>query len=249
MIGPDASADGLARRSSSASATSRMRSSRSSRFSSCFAETRATWTSPPHSSGCKPSVASSLSTRSGFASGRSMFKLQCQLRRDQNGPWWRHPANWLRWLGEIAVGYGYRWQRVLYATFAVWALFSLFYLEINRKNGFCQVSIETEVCVPRTENPKNYDFNAALYSMQALLVAPKEIVSYVIFPKAKIQPRALNLDHIDKYKPSAGRSVTYFDAVTLSPDAVEYAKLAEIFFGWAAALMLMAVATDMIKRE
>ena len=179
----------------------------------------------------------------------AMFKLQCQLRRDQNGPWWRHPTNWLRWLGEIAVGYGYRWQRVLYATFAVWALFSLFYLEINRNNGFCQVSSETEVCVPRTENPKNYDFNAALYSMQALLVAPKEIVSYVIFPKAKIQPRALNLDHIDRYKPSAGRSVTYFDAVTLSPDAVEYAKMAEIFFGWAAALMLMAVATDMIKRE
>ena len=56
MIGPDASAVGFARRSSSASATSRMRSSRSSRPSPCFAETRATWTSPPHSSGCRPFV-------------------------------------------------------------------------------------------------------------------------------------------------------------------------------------------------
>ena len=73
MIGPEASADGFARRSSSASATSRMRSSRSSRFSPCFADTRAICTSPPHSSGCRPSVASSASTRSGLASGRSIL--------------------------------------------------------------------------------------------------------------------------------------------------------------------------------
>ena len=73
MIGPDASAAGLALRTSSASATSRIRSSRSSRFSFCFAETRATCVVPPHSSGCRPSFASSPRTRSGFASGRSIL--------------------------------------------------------------------------------------------------------------------------------------------------------------------------------
>ena len=60
MIGPDASAFGFARRSSSASATRRTRSSRSSRFSFCFAETSANWVVPPHSSGCSPSVVSSV---------------------------------------------------------------------------------------------------------------------------------------------------------------------------------------------
>ena len=54
MIGPDASAFGFARRSSSTSATSRIRSSRSSRPVCCFAETRATCVVPPHSSGCRP---------------------------------------------------------------------------------------------------------------------------------------------------------------------------------------------------
>ena len=73
MIGPDASAFGFARRSSSASATRRTRSSRSSRFSFCFAETSANWVVPPHSSGCSPSVVSSVRTRSGFASGTSIL--------------------------------------------------------------------------------------------------------------------------------------------------------------------------------
>ena len=64
MIGPDASAVGFARRSSSASATSKSFSSSSSRLSFCFADTSANWVVPPHSSGCSPSVASSERTRS-----------------------------------------------------------------------------------------------------------------------------------------------------------------------------------------
>ena len=73
MIGPDASAFGFACRSSSASATSSTFSSSSSRPVCSFAETRATCMSPPHSSGWRPSVASSPSTLSGLASGRSIL--------------------------------------------------------------------------------------------------------------------------------------------------------------------------------
>ena len=51
MIGPEASAFGLAVSSSSASATSSTFSSRSSRFVFCFAETLENWTVPPQSSG------------------------------------------------------------------------------------------------------------------------------------------------------------------------------------------------------
>ena len=73
MTTPDASASGFARRSSSASATSRIFSSRSSRFSFCFAETAENCVVPPQSSGCSPSAASSLFTRSTFASGMSIL--------------------------------------------------------------------------------------------------------------------------------------------------------------------------------
>ena len=73
MIGPDASAVGFARRSSSASATSSSFSSSSSRFSFCLAETSANWVVPPHSSGCSPSEASSERTRSRFAFGTSIL--------------------------------------------------------------------------------------------------------------------------------------------------------------------------------
>ena len=73
MIGPDASAFGFAVSSSSASATSSTFSSSSSRFCFAFAETSANCVVPPHSSGCRPSAASSLLTRSGFASGRSIL--------------------------------------------------------------------------------------------------------------------------------------------------------------------------------
>ena len=73
MIGPDASAFGFAVSSSSASATSRIFSSSSSRFSFCFAETSENCVAPPHSSGCSPSAASSLRTRSGLASGTSIL--------------------------------------------------------------------------------------------------------------------------------------------------------------------------------
>ena len=73
MIGPDASAFGFAFSSSSASATSSTFSSRSSRL--CFSSPRrsANCVVPPHSSGCRPSAASSPRTLSGFASGRSIL--------------------------------------------------------------------------------------------------------------------------------------------------------------------------------
>ena len=64
MTTPDASAPGFARRSSSASATSRIFSRRSARFSFCFAETSENCVAPPQSSGWRPSAASSLFTRS-----------------------------------------------------------------------------------------------------------------------------------------------------------------------------------------
>ena len=70
MIGPEAGASGFAVSSSSRSATSRIFSSRSSRPVPCFAETFATCVVPPHSSGCRPCVARSESTRSGFAPGK-----------------------------------------------------------------------------------------------------------------------------------------------------------------------------------
>ena len=73
MTTPDASAPGFARRSSSASATSRIFSRRSSRFSFCFAETAENCVVPPQSSGWRPSAASSLFTRSTFASGMSIL--------------------------------------------------------------------------------------------------------------------------------------------------------------------------------
>ena len=50
-------------------------SSRSSRLVCCFAETCANCVVPPQSSGCSPSAASSLLTRSGFASGTSILLI------------------------------------------------------------------------------------------------------------------------------------------------------------------------------
>ena len=73
MIGPEAGAFGFAVSTSSRSATSRIFSSSSSRFSPCFAETFATCVVPPHSSGWRPWVARSERTRSGFAPGRSIL--------------------------------------------------------------------------------------------------------------------------------------------------------------------------------
>ena len=60
MIGPEASAFAFARRSSSASATSRIFSRSSSRPVCCFAETAANCVAPPQSSGWSPSEASSV---------------------------------------------------------------------------------------------------------------------------------------------------------------------------------------------
>ena len=73
MMGPEASTEGLARRSSSASATSKSFSSSSSRLSRCLAETSANCVVPPHSSGCRPSVANSERTRSRLAFGTSIL--------------------------------------------------------------------------------------------------------------------------------------------------------------------------------
>ena len=73
MMGPDASAVGLAVSSSSASATSKTFSRRSSRFWASRAETSENCVVPPHSSGCRPSVDSSLRARFGSASGTSIL--------------------------------------------------------------------------------------------------------------------------------------------------------------------------------
>ena len=76
MIGPDASVFGFAFNcSSSTSATSSTFSSSSSRPMRVFAETSATCVVPPHSSGCRPSVARSPRTLSAFASGRSTLLI------------------------------------------------------------------------------------------------------------------------------------------------------------------------------
>ena len=69
---PEAGASGLAF-SSSTSASSRMLSSSSSRFSCVFAETLTKIVSPPQSSGLRPCVASSPLTLSGLAASRSIL--------------------------------------------------------------------------------------------------------------------------------------------------------------------------------
>ncbi len=72
MTTPDASASGLAL-SSSTSASSRIDSSRSSRFVLAFAETSTNIVSPPHSSGWRPSCVISVRTRSGCAPSLSIL--------------------------------------------------------------------------------------------------------------------------------------------------------------------------------
>ena len=72
MMTPLASAFGLAF-SSSTSAWSRIEFRSLSRFVLALAETSSKIVSPPHSSGCRPCSTSSLRTRSGFASGRSIL--------------------------------------------------------------------------------------------------------------------------------------------------------------------------------
>ena len=72
MIGPDASASGLAFSSSTSDCRSSISSSES-RPSFCFAETSTNTVSPPHSSGCRPCTTSSCRTFAGFASGRSIL--------------------------------------------------------------------------------------------------------------------------------------------------------------------------------
>src|SRR5215217_2094528 len=69
---PDASTFGFAL-SSSTSASSRIDSSRSSRFVLAFAETSTNIVSPPHSSGWRPSVVISVRTRSGCAPSLSIL--------------------------------------------------------------------------------------------------------------------------------------------------------------------------------
>ena len=72
MTTPDASASGLAL-SSSTSASSRIDSSRSSRFCLVLAETSTNIVSPPHSSGWRPSWVISWRTRSGAAPSLSIL--------------------------------------------------------------------------------------------------------------------------------------------------------------------------------
>ena len=72
MMTPDASASGFAL-SSSTSAWSRIDFRSPSRFCLALAETSSKIVSPPHSSGWSPWVTSSLRTRSGLASGRSIL--------------------------------------------------------------------------------------------------------------------------------------------------------------------------------
>ena len=80
---PEAGASGFAF-SSSTSATRRIISSRSSRFSFVFAETLTKTVSPPQSSGLRPWVASSPLTLSGLASGRSIL-LTATMHRHLGG--------------------------------------------------------------------------------------------------------------------------------------------------------------------
>ena len=72
MTTPEASASGFAL-SSSTSATSRIPSSRSSRFVCALAETSTNIVSPPHSSGWSPSWVISVRTRSGCAPSLSIL--------------------------------------------------------------------------------------------------------------------------------------------------------------------------------
>ncbi len=71
---PDAGALELAL-SSPTSATSKIMSMSSSRFSRCLAETSTTTVSPPQASGTRPWSASCFFTRSGLASGRSILLM------------------------------------------------------------------------------------------------------------------------------------------------------------------------------
>ena len=87
MIGPEASAFAFARRSSSASATRRMLSRRSSSPVCCFAETWANCVLPPQSSGWRPSEASSVLTRSMFASGTSILLIATTIGTSAARAW------------------------------------------------------------------------------------------------------------------------------------------------------------------
>ena len=86
-IGPDASAFAFARRSSSASATSRIFSRSSGRFVCSLAETAANCVSPPQSSGWRPSAASSVFTRSVFASATSILLIATTIGTSAARAW------------------------------------------------------------------------------------------------------------------------------------------------------------------
>ncbi len=196
----------------------------------------------------------------------AMIKLERQLRRDDNGKSWLfNPVNWFRWLVlEKAVGYGYRWERVLYVSFAVWLGFSVFYSFASRQGAFCRVK---DVAITGTiqkdnvnqqgglcpevqkEIPKQDEFNPWVYSVEALLVAPQTISAYVIFPQFRIQQRTINLNHFDSYRPMHKPLKLEMLGMDLPEPTAEFMTTLEIVISWIASALLLAVATGFIKRE
>ena len=178
----------------------------------------------------------------------AMFKHACRLRRDHDGKsWLRNPFNWFKWLVvEKAVGYGYRWQRVLIASFFVWLGFSLFYLMALQQGAVCRAQ-ENGQCI--VELAENSAFNPWLYSVEGLLVAPQVISTYLIFPQIKVQQKTINLTNFEYYKIKNKTIHMRLIGVELPSKAPEFMVKSEMTLSWLASLLLLSVATGIIRRE
>ncbi len=167
----------------------------------------------------------------------AMAKLATRLRRHHNkGTWLRRPSNWLKWLAvEKAVGYGYRWQRVVVAMFLIWIMCGAFYFWSNRQGWLCDDTEGRGACVARQDMPQLADLGVFTFSLQKIMVAPQVILANFIIPRLKILPKDAGGLHRDTHTPN-------------NP-VVEGVIVFEELSSWVASFLLLAVMLGVVKQE
>jgi hypothetical protein len=118
----------------------------------------------------------------------AIFKEEKQLRRPtrnfgKDRPWYANPWNWLRWLFvELALGHGYRPQRIVLTALAVWVASALFFYAAAERGVmapsnpvvFLDPQLEscranwTDCAHPKMQN-EHTPFQPAIYALDVML--------------------------------------------------------------------------------
>lgn len=177
----------------------------------------------------------------------AIFKEEMQLRRPtrirgKERPWYWNPWNWLRWLGlEVAIGHGYRPQRLFGAALALWAFAAIFFgvaadhgvmapanpiVFLDPQLDGCRINWTT--CDdPRMAN-EHTTFQPVLYALDVML--PIVALGQESAWAPMVKPWEVGEIPVWRW---LAISVMWF----------------EIIFGWAVGLLAVAVVSGAVRRE